>query len=482
MAVLSTGSTNFPTTGTFTGLAAAMKEVYGDYVYDQLSQETTLYQLFAEATDTQIHSGRVFVEAIHTARNRSAGPRPESGTALPAAKTQTYNRFEIPIRRYHAAGGFSAQTLLASARDEGSLVRAMDVEVNGAMNDMKLELEVDLFGRPDAALAVVELRDAAAGGNSFINLEPGDNAHEFDGGQADNKNYLAMAGSRFLSKGLELDIGAVNADTGVITYRTSAAVAGNPFVVASNPTSLQGVSIEGDQDASGIVAGDLVMRHRAHGTTSGTDTATNGLYGLEYLIDDGSLLPAYLDKLQGIDRTSDTALQSVVLNKGQGAGAAEAFDEGDIINIVYRIEEASGTYPDLIMTTRPGQKALYDLFSDKVRFMPQEFPGGFKGELLTINVGNKNLPVYVSKHCAYRTLYFINLSKMKRYIQTDFHLAEESGSVLERSSTGDDTWVFRIRWHGNVGTVQPNAHGKIVDMSETQMDQTFGAATPLISF
>lgn len=482
MAVLTTGSSNFPTTASFSGLAAAMKEVYGDYVYDQLSQETTLYQLFAEATDTEIHSGRVFIEAIHTARNRSAGPRPESGTALPAAKTQTYNRFEIPIRRYHAAGGFSAQTLLASARDEGSLVRAMDVEVNGAMNDMKLELEVDLFGRPDAALCVVELRDDAVGGISTINVEPGANAHEFDGGHANNQNYLSVAGSRFMSKGLELDIGVVDPDTGVITYRTPVAGAGEPFVVNTNPTSLQSFKLDGIQNASGIVAGDLVMRYRAHGSTTDVDTASNGLYGLEYLIDDGSLLPAYLDNLQGIDRTSDTALQSVVLNKGNGAGAAGAFDEGDIINIVYRIEEASGTYPDLIMTTRPGQKALYDLFSDKVRFTPQAFPGGFEGELLTINVGNKNLPVYVSKHCAYRTLYFINLDKLKRYIQTDFHLAEESGSVLERSSTGDDTWVFRIRWHGNVGTVQPNAHGKIVDMSETQMDQTFGAATPLISF
>ena len=479
MAVLATGSTNFPTTASFSGLAAAMKEVYGDYVYDQLSQETTLYQLFAEATDTEIHSGRVFIEAIHTARNRSAGPRPESGTALPAAKTQTYNRFEIPIRRYHAAGGFSAQTLLASARDEGSLVRAMDVEVNGAMNDMKLELEVDLFGRPDAALAVVELRDAAAGGNSFINLEPGANTDEFGGGHGENQNFLAMSGSRFLSAGMELAIGDVNVNTGVIEYRTpSGGAKSDPFIVNANPSTLQGVSITGDQDASGVAAGDLVMRYRAHGPQTGAaETADNGLYGLEYLIDDGTNLPVYLDNLQGIDRTSDTTLQSVVLDK---SGAA--FTESDIINIVYRIEEASGTYPDLILTTRPGQKALFELFDDTRRFVPQAFPGGFKGELLTINVGNKDLPIYVAKHAAYRTLYFLNLSKIKRYIQTDFHLAEESGSVLERSSTGDDTWVFRLRWHGNVGVVQPNACGKLIDPDNAQMDQTFGAATPLISF
>jgi len=478
MAVLSTGATNFPSAATFSGLAAAMKEVYGDYVYDQLSQETTLYQLFAEATDTEIHSGRVFVEAVHTARNRSAGPRPESGTALPGAQTQTYSRFEIPIRRYHAAGGFSAQTLLASARDEGSLVRAMDVEVNGAMNDMKLELEVDLFGRPDTALAVVELMDGAAGGNTFINLEPGANNHEFGGGHAENQNFLAMSGSRFLSANMELAFGDVDVNTGVITYRTPAAGAGEPYVVNANPSTLQGVTLTGDQDATLIAPGDLVMRYRAHGPQTGAaETADNGLYGLEYLVDDGTNLPAYLDNLQGIDRTSDTALQSVVLDK---SGAA--FAESDIINIVYRIEEASGTYPDLILTTRPGQKALFELFDDTRRFIPQEFPGGFKGELLTINVGNKDLPIYVAKHCPYRTLYFLNLDKVKRYIQTDFHLAEESGSVLERSSTGDDTWVFRIRWHGNTGIVQPNACGKLIDPIASQMDQTFGAATPLISF
>ena len=92
------------------------------------------------------------------------------------------------------------------------------------------------------------------------------------------------------------------------------------------------------------------------------------------------------------------------------------------------------------------------------------------------------IPIIKDNLCPLDEMYFINWDKMKRYIQTDFHLADEGGSVLERNQLSgggvDDTWVFRIRWHGNVGTMQPNAHGKISDIDNATMDQTYGSASP----
>jgi len=456
-----------------------MKEVYGDYIYDQLSQEVTLYHLFVEATDVEIHEGRVFVEGVHRARNRAGGPRPESGVPLPSPQTQTYDRFEIPIRRYHGAGSFTAQSLLSAASNRGAFVRTMDSEVNGAMNDLKLEMEVDLGGQPNGILSVVNSVGAVANGNTTINLYPANATDEFGAGAAGHQNHNSIHGSRYLSEGLELHIASINAATGVATYRNPLAgdQASNAFAVYADPTTFNTVVLTGDQDAQGIVQGDVLMRYRGHGQTSGTDVAVNNLYGLEYLIDDTSFVPDYLDNIQGLDRSSLLTLRSTVVDQN----GAEIADDNDIINAVYRIEESSGLYPSMIVTTRPGQRIVYNLYRDDARYLPQTFPTGFKGNMLTINVGNKDLPIYVGKHLPYRTMYFINWDKMKRYIQADFHLSEESGSVLERNTvTGgvDDSWVFRIRWHGNIGTVQPNAHGKITDIDGDQMDQRMGASSP----
>lgn len=470
----------------FNGLSAAMKEVYGPRVTSQLPQEVTMYRIFEERIGAEMADGRVFVESLHTGRNRSGGARPATGTALPGPQTQDYDRYEIPVRNYHSAGGLSYDVLARTQRAEASLVNVLDTEVNGAINDLKKELNVDLYGYPSGSLSIVRsVEGALVGGDTVINLYPTLAEDDFDDGHADSQNFLAMQGSRFLSGGLPLHIAGFNTATGALTYRQTAA--GDNAATAINVVSkgaFNTVTVDGDQRNGGdaIVQGDHLIRFANHGTTVG-DLAVQCLDGLEYLIDDTTLVPPIFDSLQGLDRSADTIHRSTVIDKD-----GDPVEEQDIFNLVYRVQEESGESPTFLLTSRAGENVIYNFYERNGRFAPRTFPGGYEAMALSISVGGVDLPIYVDKDCPYRTIYALNANHLKRYTLYEFHIAEQGGSILERSDVGDDTWVFRLRWAGNLGTDEPNSLGKVTNISgngdadDGHMLQTYGAGTSPVTF
>jgi len=461
-----------PTAVDFNGFSAMMKEVYGE-ASSLVPQEATMYRIFEERLGAEMADGRVFVEPLHIGRNLAAGPRPPTGTALPDPQAQELNRFEIPVRFYHGAGSISFELMARTLRANGSVANALDVEVNGALGDLRKELNVDLYGSPHGVLAVVE----SDGGGGVINVRPAVATDDFDfgGGGADPnawESYLALQGTRFCPTGRPLHIASLDPATGVLTYRVDAG-ADDLFTVSSR-TDFNTLTV--DSAPAGLSAGDVLIRYRSHGTTTTVDTAVHALNGLEYLIDDTTFVPDYLDDLQGHDRSANTDYQAVVVNKD-----GEALEEEDIFSIVHRCQEESGESPDFLLTGRVGEQVVYNFYRENGRFAPRTFPGGYQANALSVSVGGVDLAVFVDKDCPYRTIYAINAQRLKRYVLYEAHLAEQGGSILERAAAGDDTWVFRLRWAGNMGITVPKSCGKISNVSglaaaaDGGMLQTFGS-------
>jgi hypothetical protein len=426
-------------------LNTLMKRKYGPGIHDQLSNETIAFGMLKQVGKEK-WSGSSFFQAHRTARNRSTRPGGEQ-TALPASQQQSYSNSQVGCRIYHGTGGFTAFGAAASEGNESAFGDMIKTEVDGLIADARKDFNVDVYGTPLGVLA----RVAADGGVNPV-LE-----------QAQSLNAWSSHGNRYFSVGQLIEIWSDDAGVTAGTATVNAVAAGDRT----------GLTLDNDPD---YAAGDLITRA---GTQTG-GPAFRALDGLEHMIDDLTTMPLAanamnqeLDTLHGIDRNTagNEYWRGNVLDQ-----AGVALTEQDLQNLVYRIEERSGLYPDLFLTRREVQSSIQQLMVGDRRFVPQVFPGGFKAESLVYNAGDRDIPIVVDRECPYDRLYALNLDVVHNYVLRDIELIDDDGSVLRQAAAGGDEWEFSFRSFFNVGTTQPNALGKIVRIGGADEGFGIGAA------
>jgi len=429
---------------------ALLKQKYGPGIHDQLSNEAIPFGMFKKVGKER-WGGAAFFHSLRTGRNRNMRPGGEQ-TALPASGRQTYANSQVACRIYHGTGGFTAFGAAATEMSDAAFGEMVKTEVDGLISDSRKDLNIDTYGTPLGVLGRI-----AAGGiaGAVATLE-----------QLDNVVAWRTFGNRYFSPNQNVDI--VDELTGLVNDTDTVL-----SVSAVNRTDIT----QGNAIAGAAAAGDLYVRTGTQGAQGvAAAPAFRALDGLEFMIDDdtttaaaGNAMGLDLSVLHAINRTTagNEYFRGNVLNL---AGAA--LTETDIQNLVYRIEERSGLYPDVFLTHRSVQFAIQQLMVGDRRFVPQEFPGGFKAESLVYNAGDRDIPIVVSRECPYRRLYALNLDAIHCYMLRDVELIEEDGSVLRQDATGGDEWDFSWRAFFNIGTTQPNALGKMVRIGGA--DEAFG--------
>lgn len=389
-----------------------------------------------------------FFEGLRTGRNRSTRSGGEAA-AVPTPGRQVFGQFNIGCKQYHGAGGFTAFGAAASDMSDAAFGSMVETEVEGLISDAKKDFNVEFYGTELGVLA-------------RVNGDPGvGTAVTVDQLQA----LVAWdaSGTRYLSAGLELDF---------IAEADGTVRAGAPEVTSVTDR----VTFELVAAANAAVAdNDLIVR-RGSVTQAGGAAVPTAFTGLEQLIDDLTTMPAAgvsgnydLDILQGLDR--NTAGNAFA--RGQVLDLANAdLSENALQNLVYRAEENSATYPDLILTHRSVQSAIQRLMVGDRRFQPQKFAGGFQADALLMNFGDHDVKIIVDRECPYDRAYLLNMDSFRLYVLRDIELMEETGSILRQAADGSDSWVFSFRLFANLGSVQPNALGKIVRIGGA--DERFG--------
>lgn len=418
---------------TYAAATNLFKRVYGPGIRDQLNNETLLLGLLKKIGKEQ-WGGQGFFEAVRTGRNRSTGPGYET-TALPTPGRQAFENFNIACRQYHGQGGFTAFGAAASSMSEGAFKSMLDTEVNGLISDSKKDFNVDFYGTEIGVLAKV---NGDPGGGVSVTV---------DGAQ--NVVYWLQSGTRYLSPGQLIDF--IDETNGNVTGQST---------IVSVDTAL---TFTIDAPVAGIQDNDLIVRRNAIAPTGGA-AVPSAFTGIEQLIDDLSTMPTAatsggynLDVIQGIDRNTATWARGNIVDLNN-AGLSETA----IQNLIYRIEDNSGMYPDVFICHRSVQSAFQQLLVGDRRFQPQKFPGGFQADALVYNAGDKDIPIIVDRECPYDRLYALNMDALKLYMLRDVEMIEESGSILRQDANGSDSWNFGFRMFGNLGTCQPNALGKMV--------------------
>lgn len=435
---------------TYAAATNLMKRVYGPGIRDQLNNETLLLGLL-KRVGKEKWGGQGFYEALRTGRNRSTVPGYET-SVLPTAMRQAFSNFIIACRQYHGQGGFTAFGAAATALSDAAFGSMVKTEVDGLIADAKKDFNIDFYGTELGVLGKVN-GAPGGGGTTFV----------VDGAQ--NVNAWLQHGTRYLSVAQELSF--VKEDDGLVR-------ANNTTVTAITGT----LTFTGSASAT-AADNDLIVRASALGAPGFAGTSVPSAFtGLEQLIDDLSTMPTAataggydLDAIQGIDRNTaaNTFARGNVLDLNNAA-----LSETAIQNLVYRIEENSGMYPDVFLTHRSVQSAFQQLLVGDRRFVPQKFPGGFQADALVYNAGDKDIPIIVDRECPYDRLYALNLDALKMYMLKDIEMIEESGSILRQDAAGSDAWNFGFRMFGNLGSPQPNALGKMVRIGGA--DERYGVA------
>lgn len=132
---------------------AILKDLYVGPIVEQLNQKTYMLDQIERDSEHIDHTGRRAVVPLHKNRNRGRGSIADGGN-LPSAGRQEWLDAIVPIR-YHLYGiELSDAAIEGSKRSEGAFVSLLEAESKGVANDMRKDIQRQVFGSGDGILTM----------------------------------------------------------------------------------------------------------------------------------------------------------------------------------------------------------------------------------------------------------------------------------------------------------------------------------------
>ena len=411
-----------------TTLDAALKEYYLPPAREQLNNEN---MMLAQIERTSRHvEGRRAVLSLHVQRNSGVGARAEGG-ALPTAGSQGYAEERVGLSYNYLRIRVSGQAMKATVNDSGSFVRALSSEMTQGVNDLRRDINRQIFTDGNAAIA-----QCASVSSATVTLTTPTTTQM-------NQLHVGMlidigTVSDADAKGAGLEISSIDKSAGTVTF-------------TSNPTS-------------GIGTSHFFYRqgNKKDADGSGADAA-DGAGTLE-LIGLAKIVGAAGTSLHNVDSSTYTSWSSTInSNSGTNRAATDTLFE----KVIDDIDIESGKSPNLCVTTKGVRRNYAAQLKSMKRFndgASLTLKGGFKA--LTIDCGDVSLPLVADRDCPANLAYLLNTNHIVQHEMSDWEWADYDGAVL-RNRSGYDEWeAFMFKYH-QLCTDQRNTHGKIADLSES---------------
>jgi hypothetical protein len=411
-----------------TTLDSALKEYYLPPAREQLNNEN---MMLAQIERTSRHvEGRRAVLSLHVQRNSGVGARAEGG-ALPTAGSQGYAEERVGLSYNYLRIRVSGQAMKATVNDSGSFVRALSSEMTQGVNDLRRDINRQIFTDGNAAIA-----QCASVSTATVTLTTPTTTQM-------NQLHVGMlidigTVSDADAKGAGLTISSIDKSAGTVTF-------------SSNPTS-------------GIGTSHFLFRqgNKLDADGSGADAA-DGAGTLE-LIGLAKIVGAAGTSLHNVDSSTYTSWSSTInSNSGTNRAATDTLFE----KVIDDVDIESGKSPNLCVTTKGVRRNYAAQLKSMKRFndgASLTLKGGFKA--LTIDCGDVSLPLVADRDCPANLAYLLNTSHLVQHEMSDWEWADYDGAVL-RNRSGYDEWeAFMFKYH-QLCTDQRNTHGKIADLSES---------------
>jgi len=394
-----------------------LKEVYQGRIREQLNDEIVALKRITRSGSgvTNEVGGKYVTFPIHTRRNAGIGSRFEN-EALPAAGQQGHAAARVGLKYAYGGVQLTGQAISLSDTDAKAFARALDNEVEGLKNDLKKDMNRQVYGTGNGAIGT------ASGANTGATV-PVYDARLFQvGAVVDTQTGTTVDNSDLVIDSIDLTAGA-----NTVTFTTTPGTA--------------------------LADGDIIVR-------AGSGVAASGnreLTGLAAIVSDSGTL-------YNIDPSTEPEWAATVDGNG---GTNRALSESLMITMVDNIRTKGGS-TTLILQSLGVRRAYFNLLSQlRQTVNTQEFTGGFTGLAFTTDRGE--IPVVADPDAPLNKQWFVNEDALTYYRDEDWHFIDRDGSMWKqvRDSNGDyDAYHARMVEYHELGTDRRNSHGVIEDITE----------------
>ena len=402
---------------TLATIESYLKEVYQGRIREQLNDEIVALKRITRsgAGVTNEVGGKYVTFPIHTRRNSGIGSRFES-EALPAPGQQGHAAARVGLKYAYGGVQLTGQAISLSDTDAKAFAKALDNEVEGLKNDLKKDMNRQIYGTGNGAIGV------ATGANTGA--------------------VAPVADARLFQIGMVVDTqtGTTIDNTGLVVASVSLAPGANTVTFTTTP-------------GTALAAADIIVR-KGSGIAAG---GTKELTGLAAIVSDSGTL-------YNIDPTTEPEWKASVSANG---GTPRALSEALMIRMTDDIRTKGGS-TTLILQSLGVRRAYFNLLSQlRQTVNTQEFTGGFSGLAFTTDRGE--IPVVADTDAPLNTQWFINEDAVTYYRDEEWHFLDKDGSMWKqvRDSNGDyDAYYARMVEYHELGTDRRNSHGVIRDITE----------------
>ena len=398
-----------------------LKDLYVGPIVEQLNYKTYMIdKIEREDPNTVQFAGRRAIVPVHKSRNRGRGSRGDAGT-LPGAGIQGWEDAIINVKQHYQGIELSDLAIESTKSNEGAFISLLDGEVKGAANDMRKDINRQVFGDGTGLLASVSATITTTVGpitvDSIQYLHVGDPV-----------DVLRRTDGSTLTGGSDNSVTALDATGKTVTLNT-------------------------------VVTGTI-------GTTFGLYVAGNRsqeMDGLRNIVSTSRTLHSINSATAGNEFWNGN-----VRSVGTQAGSEVVAGESQFELISDDVGMTGQGETSVYITTRGIRRRLADTFQSQKRFTNADavkVHGGYSA--IMVSSGQGEVPVIIDDDCPKTNVFAIDTSALRWFqlappgwMERDdggiFHLKD--GSTAGTKVASYQAWM---RWYAALASVAPNRLGRL---------------------
>ena len=440
----------------------ALKDFYLEPVQDQLNNATVLMSLL-DKNEKDVSGNNAIIDC-HYGRTSGTGARGD-GHSLPSAGRQLFKKATVPMKYNYGVVGFTGPTIAKTRDDRGAFVRVIESEISGLVNDIKKEVNRQMWGAGYGLLA--RWRTTASGTSYTLQKSYRSNTAGGDGfGSAFGAKYLKENGSA-VPVVLTVASSAITAATVDATDIAVSAIAETNTAPAYDTVTVTDPAVT---EAAGTfyVRPASMVTYNASNNTGGARLEMMGLRGIvtnqdidEINLFNGAATAPHLDTLQGLDADSYSWWNAHVDSHPSGRYAGQRSLEFNLMQKMFdKVEITAGKDygPNLIITTHAIRREYVELCrADRRQINTMKLEGGFTA------IEYNGIPLTVDEDAIDGEMYFLTTKDLQVYRMSDFEWMMKDGAILARVA-GYDAYEAVLFRYAEFGCNRRNSQGVITDI------------------
>lgn len=396
-------------TATLTTVNGILKEVYEGNINNMLSDERVTMKRLERTAKGVGHDGvggKYVTFPVRTTRNHGISYRAENTQLAPAGR-QGLKAATETLKYGYQRVRLTGQVIRLAEEDHQAFSSAMDLEMEGAKNDVSRDENRIAYGHLDAAIA--------SGIMAKVTV-------------ASTGTTITVDTTQYIEEGMVLDI--TNAGTPV--------AGGTAVIVATVPSA---TTFTVTTAVAGAVVGNYVSR---------TGNYNQEPHGLNKIVDSTGAV-------HGLDPATTTTWASVE------DGTTTTLTELAMIGMADNIKKVGGGKPSCVFASLGVRRAYWNLLTQLRRYNePKEWTGGLVGLAF---MHDTEIPVVADRDTPAKHMFFLDESELTVYRDKDWYWEDIDGNILKWVQDYD-AFEGLLKQYWQLGTHKRNAHGKFTNLTE----------------